>query len=200
MKRVLECRASVVVGVLALLSDGAAAHSGIHHASGNGSFIAGFLHPILAADHLLAIFAIGFWGAYFSGRAVVAVPLVFVSMMVLGATLGARGVPLPAVENTIAVSIFVFGMLISMLARLQAGQAAAIVGLFAIFHGCAHGAEMPEFAQPLVYGAGFVLASITLLGMGVFIGRYCNRSVPPPIVRVAGAALALFGVVTVAWA
>lgn len=198
MRRVLT---KALCAGLALAPNAAAAHTGVHHVAGGSSFVSGFLHPVLGADHLVTMIAIGVWAAYLGGRAVVAVPLAFVAMMIVGAGLAAQGVALPAVENTIAVSLVVFGLLICMLAKWPAGAAAALVGVFAVFHGYAHGAEIPEPAQPLLYGAGFVLASILLLGIGVTVGRVCSRAVPPLVVRGAGAAIALFGLVTVAgWA
>ena len=188
------------IGV-ALLPSVAAAHTGVHYFGHGDSFVGGFLHPILGADHLLAMVAIGLWAAYLGGSALLVVPLAFVGMMIAGAALGANGFHLPAVDQTIAVSLVVFGLMICTLARLPLGVAAAIVGLFAMFHGYAHGAEMPDLARPLFYGAGFVLATVLLLGLGVVIGRVCRQSIPDLVVRGVGAAVVMFGIVTViGWA
>jgi urease accessory protein len=199
MKRWLcALRLASLAGLAVALSPSkAAAHPGAHHLGSGESFFDGFLHPVLGADHLVAMLAIGLWAAYLGGRALVSVPLAFAGMMALGAMLGAGGVPLPGVEQTIAVSLVVFGLMICMLAKLPALLASALVGLFAIFHGYAHGAETPDLAQPLLYGAGFVMATVLLLGAGVAIGETCRRSAPDILVRGAGAAVAVLGIVTV---
>ena len=177
---------------LALLPAAALAHPGDHTLGHGDSFVSGFLHPIFGADHLVVMLAIGLWAAYLGGRAVVGVPLAFIGMMIAGSVLSQAGVALPA-------SIVVFGLLICLLARLPAGPAALLVGLFASFHGFAHGAEMPDVATPFLYGAGFVMATAMLLGLGGAIGFASRGNVPAPFIRAVGAAVMAFGVVTV-WA
>ena len=184
---------------LALLPAAALAHPGDHTLGHGDSFVSGFLHPIFGADHLVVMLAIGLWAAYLGGRAVVGVPLAFIGMMIAGSVLSQAGVALPAVEQTIAASIVVFGLLICLLARLPAGPAALLVGLFASFHGFAHGAEMPDVATPFLSGAGFVMATAMLLGLGGAIGFASRGNVPAPFIRAVGAAVMAFGVVTV-WA
>lgn len=183
---------------LALLPSAAAAHTGVHHFGHDQSFVSGFLHPIFGPDHLVAMTAIGLWAAYVGGRALVVVPLAFVGMAIVGAVLGNSDVQLPAAEQTIAASLVVFGLMICTLVRLPAGVAAVIVGLFAMFHGYAHGTEIPDVARPLSYGAGFVLGTVALLGLGIATGRVSRRSVPAAAIRTAGAAVVAFGIVTVA--
>lgn len=199
MKRGIGVRTlAVMFGAgAALLPVAAAAHTGVHYFGGDESFVGGFLHPVLGPDHLVAMLAIGLWAAYLGGRALVGVPLAFVGMMIVGAILGATGSFLPAADQTIAVSLVVFGLMICMLAKLPVFVAVALGGLFATFHGYAHGTEIPDLAQPLLYGAGFIFATVLLLGIGVAIGLACRRSVPDLLVRGAGAAVVLFGIVTV---
>jgi urease accessory protein len=188
--------AALCVGI-ALLPNAAAAHTGVHYFGHGDSFVSGFLHPILGLDHLVAMVAIGFWAAYAGGSALVVVPVVFVGMMIVGAALGANGFHLPAADQTIAVSLVVFGLMICMLVKLPAGVAAVIVGLFATFHGYAHGTEIPDLARALPYGAGFVLATVLLLGLGIAIGSAGRRSIPNLAIRGVGAAVMIFGIVTV---
>jgi urease accessory protein len=199
MKSKLAARvAASTLGAAATLPPVAAqAHTGVHMFEHGDSFLGGLVHPILGPDHLVAMVAIGLWAACLGGRAILGVPLAFVGMMIAGAVLGAAGVFLPAVDQTIAVSLVVFGLMICTLARLPVPMAAVLGGIFAVFHGHAHGAETPDLAQPLLYGAGFIASTLLLLGLGTAIGLVSRRSVPDFVVRSAGAAVALFGIVTV---
>jgi urease accessory protein len=199
----MKCRTATLFGgltgsIVALLPMEASAHPGIHIFPHEGSFMSGVLHPILGADHLVAMVAIGLWAACLEGRAIISVPLAFVSMMIIGAVFGYTGVDLPAADQTIAVSLVVVGILICSLAKLPTILAASVVGAFATFHGYAHGSEIPSVAQPLLYGAGFIVATTGLLALGGAIGLASRRLVPPYVVRGAGAAIGVFGVVMIA--
>jgi urease accessory protein len=135
----------------------------------------GMSHPIGGLDHILAMVAVGLWAVQIGGRAVWFVPLTFVSVMVLGGFLGMVNVSLPFVEQGIVASDFIMGGLILISARFPLAVSATIVGLLAIFHGYAHGAEMPETASGLTYGAGFAVATSCLHLLGISIGVLVSR-------------------------
>ncbi len=169
------------------------AHPGIPgHIHGWGN---GFIHPFSGLDHLLAMTAVGIWAAQRGGRALWAVPLAFVSMMAIGGMLGMAGMgQLPWTEQAIAASVFTLGILIVTATRLPLLASMAIVGLFALFHGYAHGAEMPATAGGLAYGMGFVAATLALHLCGIGIGLAAQRMNSRQSVRWAGAVIAVCGV------
>ncbi|PWC37483.1 HupE/UreJ family protein [Azospirillum sp. TSO35-2] len=162
MKRFSLASAVALAGVV--LPAVADAHSFGAHDAG---FVHGVLHPIGGLDHLLAMVAVGLWAAQRGGAALWALPAAFVTAMVGGGLLGMAGVGLPAVELGIAGSVVALGALVATQACLSLPVSMAAVALFALFHGHAHGVEMPEAAQPLLYGLGFALATAALHGAGV---------------------------------
>jgi urease accessory protein len=162
----------------------AQAHPG--HAPG-ANFTHGFVHPMMGLDHVLAMVAVGLWAAQLGGRAAWLVPAAFVSVMTAGAGLGMSGVHLPFVEQGIFASVLVLGLLIATAARLPLAASAAIVGVFALFHGVAHGTEMPASVSGLAYAAGFALATAILHGVGLLVAK----STRVEWVRFAGAAIAV---------
>lgn len=170
----------------------AEAHTG--HASQFDGLAAGFIHPFGGLDHLLAMVAVGLWAASLGGAARWLVPASFIALMALGAVAGAYGITLPAVETLIALSVIALGVLVALQVRIPAVSAAAIVALFGLLHGHAHGAEMPAMAQPLGYGLGFVAATALLHGVGLSLGTVLPRLAPKRVVGVAGGAIALAGV------
>ena len=135
-------------------------------AQGTG-LAAGLAHPFIGLDHLLAMIAVGIWAGQLGGRAVWIVPLTFVSVMAAAAGLGSLGFSLPMVEPAIACSVLVLGLLIACSIRLPTIAGVGLVGLFAVFHGYAHGLELPQAASPILYGLGFVLATTLLHGLGI---------------------------------
>lgn len=145
----------------------AQAHVG---AGATHGFAHGLAHPVGGLDHVLAMTLVGVLAFQMGGRAIWMVPAAFVGVMMLGGALGAAGVDLPFVETGIALSVVVLGAMVAFRAKASAAAAATIVGLFAVFHGHAHGAEMPATGSGLSYGAGFVLATIGLHGAGVALG------------------------------
>jgi urease accessory protein len=167
------------------------AHVGVGPTSGFGN---GLLHPISGLDHLCAMIAVGLWAAQQGKRALWAVPLAFVSMMALGGALGMAGRSLPFVEQGIAASLLVLGVLIASAARLPLAAGVLLVGTFAVFHGHAHGAEMPATSSGLAYGAGFIAATAMLHGCGIALGLAFQKLDKPRVLRFAGAAVALCGV------
>src|ERR1035437_488964 len=122
------------------------------HPGHNPGWANGLLHPVSGLDHICAMIAVGLWAAQRSGRAIWIVPLTFVSVMALGGLLGMNGVRVPLVEQGIAASVLVLGLLIAAAVRLPLAASVLVVGIFAVFHGYAHGAEMPPTASGLTYG------------------------------------------------
>ena len=148
---------------------------------------AGLAHPFIGLDHLLALIAVGIWAGQLGGRAVWIVPLTFVSVMAAAAGLGSLGFALPLVEPAIACSVLVLGLLIAGSVQLPTIAGAGLVGLFAVFHGYAHGLELPQAASPVLYGIGFVLATSLLLGLGIGFARSSRQY--KIMQRVAGCSL-----------
>lgn len=182
---------SLLLAVLLLAPTLAHAHTGI---GGTSGFAHGFEHPLLGLDHLLAMIAVGLWAAQIGGRALWAVPLTFVSVMAVGGSLGLAGVPVPFVEQGIATSVLLLGLLIALAVRMPLAFSIPLVGLFAICHGHAHGAEMPETASGLAYAAGFMLATAALHSVGIGLGIAIQRGTSAPVIRFAGAAIAAAGI------
>lgn len=183
----------LVLPVAALLLAPTLAHA--HPGHDVTGFSHGFAHPLSGLDHLLAMLAVGLWAAQMGGRARWAVPATFVTVMALGGALGMMGLHLPMVESGIAASVLVLGLLIALSARLSLAAAMPLVGLFALFHGYAHGAEMPASVSGLEYAAGFALATAALHAAGIGLGMGIQRATSAPLVRFAGAAIAITGVV-----
>jgi urease accessory protein len=176
-----------------LAAPAAHAHPLIMHTAG---FVAGIAHPFLGLDHLLAMLAVGVWAAQLGGRALWAVPLSFLTLMALGGLAGANGVPLPLVQPGIGASVLVLGLLIASAARLPTALGMILVGVFALCHGHAHGAEMPAAASPWLYGLGFVAATAVLHAVGLGVGVACRHSVRLP--QFIGLALATAGLALLA--
>jgi len=169
----------------------AAAHIQPGEASG---FLTGFLHPISGLDHVLAMIAVGLWGAQLGPPAVWILPITFPMVMALGGTLGLMGVALPGVEVGIAISALVLGILVLAEARPPLAIAAVVVGFFAIFHGHAHGTELPAGESGLLYSVGFVVATGCLHAVGIALGLLNRWSSGRTALRAAGAVVALSGV------
>jgi urease accessory protein len=154
----------------------------------------GLAHPLAGLDHICAMVAVGLWAAQRGGRALWLVPAAFVSLMIIGGALGMGGVGIPYVEQGIAASVLVLGILIAAAVRLPVAASMALVGLFALFHGYAHGAEMPGTASGFIYGVGFVTATTSqhLAGIGLGIGT--QRFASAQSVRYLGGGIAACGV------
>ena len=166
------------------------AHSGAGMAGGIAS---GFLHPLGGLDHIVAMVAVGLWGAILGRPAIYLLPITFPLVMAFGGTLGIAGVPLPFVETGIALSGIVLGLMVALFVRPPLWLAMALVGVFAIFHGYAHGAELPSAANPAAYAVGFVLATGLLHLAGILIGALVGLSFGKTMVRAGGALIALTG-------
>ena len=166
------------------------AHSGHGFA---GGFISGFLHPILGWDHVVAMVAVGLWGAFLGLPLMWVLPVVFPLVMAVGGAMGVVGVPVPAVEMGIAASSLILGLLIAAGARAPRWIAIAIVGAFAIFHGHAHGTELPDAANPISYAIGFVLATGLMHAVGIALGFATRLPKGVVAVRAMGGVIAVAG-------
>ena len=178
----------------------ALAHTG-HGAT--GGFAHGFVHPIFGMDHVLAMVAVGLFAGQLGGRALWLVPAAFVGVMALGGALGVAGIAVPAVEIGIALSVVVLGAAVAFRLKAPVALAMILVGAFAVFHGHAHGTEMPETAAGLAYGAGFMLATALLHGAGIGLGFLAAKAAEARgtlLVRGLGGAMSAFGLVILAGA
>ncbi len=165
------------------------------HAQGavTGGALTGFLHPMKGPDHMLAMLAVGMWGAQLGPPCIWALPIAFPMIMALGGALGILGIPIPAVEPIIVVSVIVLGTLIALAARPPVIVATAVVGTFAVFHGYAHGAELPEGVGSLTYSLGFVVATGLLHVTGILIGLVRELPQGEKLLRTAGGLIGAAG-------
>ena len=183
-------RVFAVLAAILLLPSLAHAHVGVGE---TGGFLHGMGHPLSGLDHICAMVAVGLWAAQMGGRAIWAVPLTFVGVMALAGALAMFGFHVPLVETGIVVSVLTLGVLIAAAVHLPLSSSIIIVGLFAIFHGYAHGAEMPETASALAYAAGFVGATAFLHACGIGLGIAIQKLASPAVVRFAGIAIVFCG-------
>lgn len=180
--------------MLALPLAAIAAQAGAHTGHGvNSGFASGFWHPIMGVDHVVAMIAVGLWAALLDRPALWILPVLFPLVMVLGGALGVMGVALPAVEAGIALSGVVLGLLVALAVRAPVWVSALVVGVFAVFHGHAHGTELPEAYGPYGYAAGFVVATVLLHAAGMALGLLTRSSLGKTAVRGTGGAIALVG-------
>jgi urease accessory protein len=179
---------SLLPVVLAATATPALAHTGSHDI---GGFAAGFTHPFSGLDHMLAMVSVGLFAAMLGGRAVWAVPASFIAMMLVGGTLGMAGVNIPAVEAGIAASVIVLGAVVTWGRSWPLSAAMALVGAFAVFHGYAHGTEIPTGSGALGYSAGFALASLMLHIAGLVAGLILLSQ--GSLARFSGAAITTAG-------
>jgi urease accessory protein len=188
--RQLVCMLGLVLPAV-LWSPGASAHLLPGQAFGLAT---GFMHPISGLDHVLAMVAVGLWGAQLGAPAIWVLPLAFPLVMAMGGMLGFLGVPLPGTEYGIAASAIMLGAVVTFELRPPVALAALVVGLFAIFHGHAHGTELPVGESMLLYSMGFVVATGCLHAVGIGIGTVHCRTWGRQLLRIAGSAVAMGGV------
>ncbi|RTM04554.1 MAG: HupE/UreJ family protein [Hyphomicrobiales bacterium] len=167
----------------------AEAHVG---AGTTSSFAAGFAHPLSGLDHMTVMVAVGLWAAMKGGKALWAWPLAFVGVMLAGGVLGMLQVPVPFVEPGILASVVALGLLVALAIDLPVSAGVAIIGLFALFHGHAHGTEVPENAGGLDYMVGFAISTALLHGAGIAAGLGLGSRFRG-LARAAGAACAAIG-------
>jgi len=175
---------------LAALAPGAFAHVQSGQAAG---FVTGFLHPVSGLDHVLAMAAVGLWGAQLGAPAIWVLPITFPIVMAFGGFLGLLGVPLPGVEVGIAASAILLGTAVMTERRPPLYAAAALVGFFAIFHGHAHATELPPGQSALLYSLGFVVATGCLHAIGIAIGAVRRWPTGRIALRIAGGGVGLAG-------
>ncbi len=167
------------------------AHTGMHP---TGGFSAGLTHPFLGLDHVLAMVLVGAWAGMQRRAAMLALPAAFLALMAVGAGAGLAGVTLPAVELGIGLSVVVLGALAAANVQLLPALGAAVVGVFALAHGHAHGAEVPAGASALTYGAGFLLGTAALHAIGIGVSRMARKPALQHAVRAGAGVAGLAGV------
>lgn len=186
-------RTALLAAAASALPSLAFAHTGVGDTHG---FVHGFGHPLGGLDHLLAMVTVGIFAWQLGGRAIWAVPMTFVALMAAGGALGVSGIEVPFVELGIGLSVVVLGAVVAFGLKAPLALAMAVAGFFAIFHGHAHGTEMPLDASGVSYGLGFMAATALLhlagIGLGMAIGRF-GAVHGEKYVRGAGAAVAVAG-------
>ena len=158
-----------------------------------GGFMSGFMHPLLGWDHVAAMVAVGLWGAFLGAPAIWLLPVVFPLIMACGGAIGVIGIPMPGVEIGIALSAVVLGSMIALAARTPVWVATVIAGAFAVFHGHAHGTELPHAVNALTYSAGFVTATGLLHLTGISLGLIVRWPTGKIVVQVVGGLIACAG-------
>ena len=190
MQRLLVC-GGVVIAWIVLCAPGAHAHV---ESGGAGSLLSGFLHPITGLDHVVAMVAVGLWGAVLGAPAIWLLPVAFPMVMAFGGVMGLLDLPLPGVETGIALSALVLGGLVMLQQRLPLVVAGVLVGLFALFHGYAHGVELPEGADALLFSLAFVGATGLLHLVGIGLAEARRLAWGHRLLQVVGAVIAVVGV------
>ena len=185
---------SMMAAAAASLPVVAHAHIAPAGTAAEATFATGVLHPLTGADHVVAMIAVGLWGAQLGPPAMWSLPITFPLVMAIGGIAGVVGVPLPAVELGVAMSAVVLGLMVACELRPPLWMAMLVVGVFAVFHGHAHGAALPSFGVPILYAAGFVTTTGLLHFFGIAIGLLTWWPFGKVVVRAAGVAVALVGV------
>jgi urease accessory protein len=170
------------------------AHAHVERGQATG-FMLGFEHPWSGLDHVVAMLAVGIWGAQLGAPAVWLLPVVFPMVMAQGAFLGLIGLPLPGVEVGIALSALLLGAMVGGAVRPKLVVAVFLVGAFAVFHGHAHGTELPAGQSGLLYSMGFVIATGCLHGLGIALGLLHRWPAGKLALRGTGALIAVMGAV-----
>ncbi len=190
-RRILVSRWAAPLFAMAFWAQSAQAHINKGEAIG---FLSGVRHPVSGLDHVLAMIAVGLWGAQLGAPAIWVLPVAFPMVMALGGMMGLLGIPLPGVEYGIAASMILLGAAVLLELRPPLAVAAVIVGFFAIFHGHAHGTELPPGQSGLLYSMGFVMATGCLHGVGISVGLVHRWTWGQMLLRFAGAFIAGAGV------
>ena len=186
-------RITVAIAMVACMISPNLAFAHIGQGDIGGGFVSGFLHPVLGFDHVVAMVAVGLWGAQLGQPAIWVLPVTFPLVMAFGGVLGGMGVPIPGIEIGIAVSAIALGLMVTFAVRPPLWMAAILVGIFAIFHGHAHGAELPESANAISYSVGFVVATGSLHALGILIGAINKWPQGRKVLRACGALIAACG-------
>lgn len=183
---------AVAVSVTAVMIVAGAAEAHVIQ-QGTGGFGSGFEHPLTGPDHFLAMFAVGLWGAQMGGRSVWTLPVTFPLIMVAGGIAGMAGLPLPGVEIGIALSVIALGLAIAFTWHPSAWVALILISVFAVCHGYAHGAELPNAADPADFAIGFVVATGLIHLCGIGVGLALTKPLDGRITRALGAVMAVAG-------
>ena len=166
---------------------------------GAGGLMYGFVHPVTGIDHVLAMIAVGVLAALYGGRALLLVPMSFLFAMAAAGAIGMAGIPVQIVEAGIGLSVVVLGLMIAFQIKPPTLVAMVVVGFFALFHGYAHGSEMPNGAAGLSFAAGFLIATALLLSVGVGLGLLLQRrTLSRRLIQAGGGAMALVGIAVLA--
>lgn len=183
---------TLAVALAALILAPAAAFA---HVTGvAGGFAGGFAHPLTGPDHFLAMFAVGIWGAQMGGRSVWMLPVAFPLIMAMGGVAGMAGLTLPGVEIGIALSVLSLGLVIAFSWRPREPVPVVLIGVFAVFHGYAHGVELPAAADPAAYAVGFVVATGLIHVLGILVGLALSKPMRGGLARGLGGLIAVGGV------
>jgi urease accessory protein len=158
-----------------------------------GGLLSGLLHPLTGMDHMIAMVAVGIWGAQLGAPAIWVLPITFPLVMAFGGVLGVVRIPLPMPEVGIALSALILGAAVATRLRLPFAAAAVVVAVFAVFHGHAHGVELPSSANPLAYGVGFVVATGLIHLCGITIGTLTQWPAGERVIQGLGVVIAIFG-------
>jgi urease accessory protein len=183
-----------VLAVVAVIAWTPAAHAHVQQGQEAG-FLSGLGHPVSGLDHVLAMIAVGLWGAQLGAPALWLLPVAFPMVMALGGVAGLLGLALPGIEAGIAASAVLLGLAVMSELRPPLAAAVILVAVFGVFHGHAHGTELPAGQSPLLYSMGFVIATGCLHGVGIAVGAVHRWSWGQALLRAAGAGVALAGVV-----
>ena len=187
-----QTRATALTAIVLLVS---AAALSAHEQQGQvQGFLTGLRHPVSGWDHVLAMVAVGLWGAQLGPPALWLLPIAFPMMMAVGGFMGLVGIHVPGVEIGVALSALLLGLVVAIEAKPKMATCLALVGVFAIFHGHAHGTELPPGQNGLIYSIGFVVATGCLHAVGIAIGLAHARSTGRIVLRVAGTVVAAAGV------
>ncbi|MFN0136605.1 MAG: HupE/UreJ family protein [Phycisphaerae bacterium] len=192
-RRIFSCVGGLAVATIGAQVALAHPDGGVGHTHAVGGFGAGLAHPLTGLDHALAMLAVGLWAAQLGGRALWAVPAAFVAMMIVGAGLSQAGLQLPMVESGIVASIVVVGLCVAIALRPPVAAAAVSVALFAMFHGHAHGSELPFGASAATYAGGFAISTALIHAAGISLGFAIMQIRSQVALRIAGGAVALGG-------
>ena len=192
--RFTEAAGRAVLAVFFLIASVAPAFAHVEEGQAQG-LLNGLRHPTSGLDHALAMIAVGLWGAQLGAPALWLLPVTFPMVMAFGGFLGLVGIPLPDVEVGIALSALLLGLMVARRAKPPLVVAAILVAVFAIFHGHAHGTELPAGQSGLMYSIGFVIATGCLHGVGILLGLVQKWAAGQAAIRLAGSMVALAGAV-----
>lgn len=161
---------------------------------GDGGFVSGMLHPVTGLDHVVAMVAVGLWGAILGQPAIWMLPVAFPLVMAIGSILGIIGIPVPAIDIGVALSGIMLGAMVAAALRPPLTVAYILVSIFAIYHGYPHGVALPDFGMPLLYISGFVISTGMLHLSGIALGLLFRWRRGQLVVRASGGMITMVGI------